>query len=99
MSIVVQKWSEGLYAAFLEKQEKNNVTVSPWKTGNYTGNWCGEAYTEERAVTFNFLKQTIGKTLVEVTHTQQCRRSDDRCVVQIKIAMKGKPRIIMSFLT
>lgn len=94
-------WSEGhnceknpVYGPFLEKQKKNNVTVGPWETGTekFEGGWCCETYTEERIVTFNFMKQTIGQTLVEVKHTQRCRRlGDDQCIVQITMEMKGFP--------
>jgi len=91
-------WSEGqngkkpMYGPFLEKAGKNNVVVSSWQPGQYEGEWCGEAYTEERIVTFEFMKQTIGQTLVNVKHTQRCRRKDnDQCIVQIKMEMKGFP--------
>lgn len=87
-------WSDikkPMYGPFLEKQGKNNVSVSKWEAGAYEGEWCGETYTEERIVTFNFMKQTIGQTLVEVKHTQRCRRVDDQCIVQIKMEMKGFP--------
>lgn len=92
-------WSENqdcdkkpLYGPFLEKEGKNNVALTKWETGNYKGDWCGEAYTHERIVTFNFMKQTIGQTLVEVKHTQQYRRTNnDQFIVQIKMEMKGFP--------
>ena len=92
-------WSEGhncdkkpMYGPFLEKQGKNNVTVGSWVEGSFVGDWCGEKYTNKRIVTFDFLKQTIGKTLVEVKHTQQSRRlGNDQCIVQIKMEMKGFP--------
>jgi len=87
-------WSEGdksLYKPFLEKQGKDNVTVAEWKEGECNGDWCGEQYAKQREVTFNFYKQTIGKTLVDVKHTQQLRRESDRCIVQIKMAMSGFP--------
>ena len=93
------QWSEGqncdkeaMYGPFLQKQGKNNVVVSPWESGVFEGEWCGEKYTEERLVTFSFMKQTIGQTLVEVKHTQRCRRiENDQCIVQIKMGMKGFP--------
>ncbi|KAL7551969.1 hypothetical protein ACHAWF_015176, partial [Thalassiosira exigua] len=92
-------WSEGqdcekgaMYGPFLEKQAKNNVVVGPWESGEFRGDWCGEDYAQERTVTFNFMKVTIGQTLVEVKHTQRCRRvGNDRCIVQIKMEMKGFP--------
>mmetsp|Transcript_2624 Transcript_2624/g.4016 ORF Transcript_2624/g.4016 Transcript_2624/m.4016 type:complete len:267 (+) Transcript_2624:95-895(+) len=47
-------------------------------------------YSEKRIVSFSFMKQTIGQTLVEVKHTQQLRRiGNDQCIVQIKMEMKG----------
>ena len=80
-----------MYGPFLEGQGKNNVVVGPWESGEFRGDWCGEDYTQERTVTFNFMKQTIGQTLVEVKHTQRCRRvANDRCIVQIKMEMKGE---------
>ena len=80
-----------MYGPFLESQGKNNVTVQEWKSGQqFEGEWCGESYTEQRVVSFNFMKQTIGQTLVEVKHTQQFRRvGDDQIIVQIKMEMKG----------
>lgn len=92
-------WSEGhncdkspMYQPFLEKQGKDNVSVSEWKEGDCTGKWCDEQYSKQREVTFNFYKQTIGKTLVDVKHTQMMRRNDsDQCCVQIKMAMSGFP--------
>jgi len=93
------QWSEGdksLYKPFLEKQGKDNVTVAEWKEGECNGDWCGEQYAKQREVTFNFYKQTIGKTLVDVKHTQQLRRESDRCIVQIKMAMSGKLLVIYS---
>ena len=81
-----------MYGPFLDKQEKNNVSVGMWEAGEYTGEWCSEKYTHKRIVTFDFLKQTIGKTLVKVKHTQQSRRLDkDQCIVQIKMEMAGFP--------
>ena len=69
---------------------KNNVTLTQWETGKYKGDWCGEEYAHERVVTFEFMKQTIGQTLVKVKHTQRCRRIDnDQCIVQISMEMKG----------
>jgi len=90
-------WSEGhgcdkkpMYGPFLEKQGKNNVTLTQWETGKYKGDWCGEEYTHERVVAFEFMKQTIGQTLVKVKHTQRCRRIDnDQCIVHISMEMKG----------
>ena len=80
-----------MYGPFLESQGKNNVTVQEWKSGQqFEGEWCRESYTEQRVVSFNFMKQTIGQTLVEVKHTQQFRRvGDDQIIVQIKMEMKG----------
>ena len=81
-----------MYGLFLDKQEKNNVSVGMWEPGNFEGEWCSEQYTQKRIVTFDFLKQTIGKTLVKVKHTQQSRRLDnDQCIVQIKMEMTGFP--------
>mmetsp|Transcript_36945 Transcript_36945/g.64720 ORF Transcript_36945/g.64720 Transcript_36945/m.64720 type:complete len:293 (-) Transcript_36945:198-1076(-) len=91
------QWSEGhndkkpIYGPFLENQMKNNVVVGPWETGNYEGEWCGETYKEERIVTFDFLKQTIGQTLVKVKHTQRYSKDNDQCIVQIKMQMDGFP--------
>ena len=92
-------WSEGhncdkkpMYGPFLDKQGKNNVTVGSWEDGEFVGDWCEEKYTSKRIVTFDFLKQTIGTSLVEVKHTQQSRRlGNDQCIVQIKMEMKGFP--------
>lgn len=86
------QWSDErpIYKPFLEGQGKNNVTVLPWQSGTFEGGWCGETYAEERVVSFDFLKQTIGQTLVEVKHTQRKREEDGRCVVQIKMEMKGE---------
>lgn len=72
------------------------MTVAEWKEGECNGDWCGEQYAKQREVTFNFYKQTIGKTLVDVKHTQQLRRESDRCIVQIKMAMSGKLLVIYS---
>lgn len=86
-------WSDKtpMYAPFLEQQGKNNVNVLPWEIGEFKGDWCGETYKEKRIVSFDFMKQTIGQTLVEVKHTQQLRRQDnDQCIVQIKMEMKGE---------
>ena len=81
-----------MYQPFLEKQGKDNVSVSEWKEGDCTGEWCDEQYSKQREVTFNFYKHTIGKTLVDVKHTQMMRRNDsDQCCVQIKMAMSGFP--------
>lgn len=81
-----------MYGPFLEQQGKNNVTVFPWETGKFEGDWCGEMYTEKRLVTFSFMKKTIGQTLVEVKHTQQLRRKgNDQCIVHIEMEMKGFP--------
>lgn len=93
-------WSEGvdcdkspMYQPFLESMDKNNVVVSPWETaGGYKGEWCGGTYASQRTVTFQFMKQTIGMTLVNVKHTQRCQRvNDDRCIVQMTLEMKGFP--------
>jgi hypothetical protein len=92
-------WSEGnnckkppIYAPFLESCGKNNVVVSKWEEGQFTGDWCEQTYTHQRVITFNFMKQTIGQTLVEVKHTQQLiRYNDDRCIVHISMQMKGFP--------
>jgi hypothetical protein len=68
-------WSEGnncdkepLYGPFLTSCGKNDIKVNEWESqeGGYTGEWCGEQYTQQRIVTFNFMKQTIGQTLVSV---------------------------------
>ncbi|KAL7461878.1 hypothetical protein ACHAXS_002285 [Conticribra weissflogii] len=78
-------WSEGkncdkppMYGPFLVDAGKNNVQVNPWEAApaaaGFKGEWCGETYTQQRTVTFNFMKQTIGQTLVEVKHTHRCRR-------------------------
>jgi len=78
-------WSEGehcdkppMYGPFLTDAGKNNVKVNPWvvapAAAGFKGEWCGETYTQQRTVTFNFMKQTIGQTLVEVKHTHRCRR-------------------------
>jgi len=92
-------WAEGvdcgkgpMYRPFLESMDKDNVVVGPWEktAGNYEGEWCGETYESQRTVTFQFMKQTIGMTLVNVKHTQRCRRvNDDRCIVQMTLEMKG----------
>jgi len=89
-------WSDkdqSMYGPFLEKQGKEHVAVTPWEAdAAAAGEWCGEAYEERRVVTFSFMKQTIGQTKVEVTHTQRRRREgDDRRVVQIRMEMKGFP--------
>ena len=92
-------WSEGrnstkppIYAPFLESCGKNNIVVSDWEEGQFTGDWCEETYTNQRVITFNFMKQTIGQTLVEVKHTQRLvRDKGDRCVVHISMEMKGFP--------
>ena len=69
--------------------------MTPWEAdAAAAGEWCGEAYEERRVVTFSFMKQTIGQTKVEVTHTQRRRREgDDRRVVQIRMEMKGAWRV------
>ena len=94
-------WSEGencdkkpIYGPFLTSCGKNNVVVNSWETepSEYKGEWCGETYTQQRTVTFNFMKQTIGQTLVEVKHTQRCRRTDNnQCIVHMTLEMKGFP--------
>lgn len=92
-------WSEGencdkppMYAPFLTSCGKNNVKVNPWQEGQFAGDWCQENYTHQRYVTFNFMKQTIGQTLVEVKHTQRCRRqANDQCIVHMTLEMKGFP--------
>mmetsp|Transcript_9449 Transcript_9449/g.14607 ORF Transcript_9449/g.14607 Transcript_9449/m.14607 type:complete len:482 (-) Transcript_9449:165-1610(-) len=94
-------WSEGnecekepMYEPFLTSCGKNNVKVQKWESqeGGFKGEWCDESYTQQRIVTFNFMKKTIGETLVSVQHTQRCRRVDnDRCIVHMKIDMKGFP--------
>jgi hypothetical protein len=94
-------WSEGsdcdkepLYGPFLTSCGKNDVKVNKWEIeeGGFKGEWCGEQYTQQRIVTFNFMKQTIGQTLVSVQHTQRCRLVDnDRCIVHMTLAMNGFP--------
>ena len=95
-------WSEGndcdkepIYAPFLTSCGKNNVKVEKWESsqeGGYTGEWCGEHYELQRIVTFNFMKQTIGQTLVSVQHTQRCHRIDnDRFILHMTIKMQGFP--------
>ena len=92
-------WSEGqnskkpaIYGPFLASFGKNNVVVSPWEEGRFQGAWCEQNYTHQRLITFNFMKQTIGQTLVEVKHTQRLiRDKDDRCIVHISMEMKGFP--------
>jgi hypothetical protein len=92
-------WSEGqnstkppIYAPFLTTCGKDNVKVSPWEEGQFTNEWCQQSYTHQRRITFQFMKQTIGQTLVEVQHTQRMiRDKDDRCIVQITMEMKGFP--------
>lgn len=94
-------WSEGhhcdkepMYEPFLTSCEKNDVKVHKWESHEkgYKGEWCGETYNLQRIVTFNFMKKTIGETLVSVKHTQRCRRIDnDRCIVHMTLDMKGFP--------
>eukprot|EP00984_Skeletonema_dohrnii_P000865 scaffold259_cov126-Skeletonema_dohrnii-CCMP3373.AAC.1 len=94
-------WSEGnecekepMYEPFLTSCGKNNVKVQKWESqeSGFKGEWCGESYTQQRIVTFNFMKKTIGETLVSVQHTQRCRRVDnDRCIVHMTLDMKGFP--------
>jgi hypothetical protein len=94
-------WSEGhdcdkepVYGPFLTSCGKNNVKVQPWesKEEGYKGEWCGETYDQQRIVTFDFMKKTIGETLVSVQHTQRCRRIDnDRCIVHMTLDMNGFP--------
>ncbi len=94
-------WSEGhdcdkepMYGPFLTSCDKNDVKVEKWKSqeDGYKGEWCGETYNLQRIVTFNFMKKTIGETLVSVKHTQRCRRIDnDRCIVHMTLAMNGFP--------
>ncbi|KAL7425921.1 hypothetical protein ACHAXM_000238 [Skeletonema potamos] len=94
-------WSEGnncdkepLYGPFLTSCGKNDIKVNEWESqeGGYTGEWCGEQYTQQRIVTFNFMKQTIGQTLVSVQHTQRCRLVDnDRCIVHMTLDVNGFP--------
>lgn len=94
-------WSEGndcnkepLYGPFLTSCGKNDVKVNKWERqeGGYKGDWCGESYTQQRIVTFNFMKQTIGQTLVSVQHTQRCRLiENDRCILHMSLKMKGFP--------
>jgi len=94
-------WSEGhdcdkepMYGPFLTSCDKNDVKVEKWKSqeDGYKGEWCGETYNLQRIVTFNFMKKTIGETLVSVKHTQRCRRIDnDRCIVHMTLDMKGFP--------
>mmetsp|Transcript_1262 Transcript_1262/g.2047 ORF Transcript_1262/g.2047 Transcript_1262/m.2047 type:complete len:455 (-) Transcript_1262:125-1489(-) len=94
-------WSEGndcdkepIYGPFLTSCGKNDVNVDKWESqeGGYKGEWCGENYTQQRIVTFNFMKQTIGQTLVSVQHTQRCRRiENDRCILHMTLKMKGFP--------
>jgi hypothetical protein len=82
-----------MYGPFLKDCGKDNVVVNPWEEGDIKGDWCGfESYTHQRFVTFNFMKQTIGRTLVYVKHTQRYRRlGNDRCIVHMTIEMKGFP--------
>lgn len=88
-----------MYGPFLEKQDKQNVSVGQWQRGEWKGAWCEEQYDFERTVSFNFWKQTIGKTLVDVKHTQRCRRAgDDQCIVQITMEMKGVYGIFLDIL-
>eukprot|EP00984_Skeletonema_dohrnii_P011186 scaffold4439_cov134-Skeletonema_dohrnii-CCMP3373.AAC.8 len=94
-------WSEGndcdkepIYGPFLTSCGKNDVNVDKWERqeGGYKGEWCGENYTQQRIVTFNFMKQTIGQTFVSVPHTQRCRRiENDRCILHMTLKMKGFP--------
>eukprot|EP00985_Skeletonema_marinoi_P021069 scaffold12734_cov103-Skeletonema_marinoi.AAC.2 len=94
-------WSEGndcdkepIYGPFLTSCGKNDVNVDKWERqeGGYKGEWCGENYTQQRIVTFNFMKQTIGQTLVSVQHTQRCHRiENDRCILHMTLKMKGFP--------
>jgi hypothetical protein len=96
-------WSEGndcdkkpLYGPFLTSCGKNDVEVSPWERQEggegYKGEWCDEEYTQQRIVTFNFMKKTMGESLVSVKHTQRCRRiNDDRCIVHMTLKMDGFP--------
>ena len=92
-------WSEGekstkppIYAPFLTSCGKDNVVVSHWEEKPCTGDWCKQSYTHQRLIKFNFMKQTIGQTLVEVKHTQRLYRdNDDRCIVHISMEMKGFP--------
>lgn len=92
-------WSEGenstkppLYAPFLTSCGKDNIVVSHWEEKPCTGDWCEQSYTHQRLINFNFMKQTIGLTLVEVKHTQRLYRdNDDRCIVHISMEMKGFP--------
>ena len=94
-------WSEGndcdkepMYGPFLTSCGKNDVKVQKWESHEegYKGEWCGETYPQKRIVTFNFMKKTIGETLVSVQHTQRCRCVDnDRCVVHMTLKMDGFP--------
>ncbi|KAL7451375.1 hypothetical protein ACHAWC_003206 [Mediolabrus comicus] len=97
-------WSEGhdcdkepVYGPFLTSCGKNNVKVQPWESKEeegegYKGEWCGETYDQQRIVTFDFMKKTIGETLVSVQHTQRCRRIDnDQCIVHMTLDMNGFP--------
>ena len=92
-------WSEGqnskkpaIYGPFLSSCGKNNVVVSPWEEGQFQGAWCEQSYTHQRLITFNFMKQTIGQTLVKVKHTQRLvRDKEDRCIVHISMEMEGFP--------
>lgn len=94
-------WSEGndcvkepLYGPFLTSCGKNDVKVNKWESqeGGYTGEWCSEHYTQQRIVTFNFMKKTIGQSLVSVQHTQRCRLiENDRCILHMTLKMKGFP--------
>jgi len=92
-------WSEGqnstkppIYASFLTSCGKQNVQVSPWEEGQYKGDWCQQSYTHQRLINFDFMKQTIGQTLVQVKHVQRLLRyNNDRCIVHISMEMKGFP--------
>jgi hypothetical protein len=86
-----------VYGPFLTSCGKNNVKVQPWESKEeggegYKGEWCGETYDQQRIVTFDFMKKTIGETLVSVQHTQRCRRIDnDQCIVHMTLDMNGFP--------
>jgi len=82
------------YGPWLTGAGKEDVQVGDWVTdGEFVGSWCGETYTQKRTVTFVFNKNIPlwGPTVAAVTHTHHCRVSEDKCVLQMTIAMANIP--------
>ena len=86
-------WSETkpFYRDFLTESGKYDVEVGAWTTEPVTNEWDGEDYQQTRTVTFRF-DRAVGMT-ANVTHNHYCRMDEkkNRCVLSMKVQMKGIP--------